>query len=55
MQRIVPNFWFDHQAEEAVDFYLAVFKDGKINKMLHYPKTEAEGLADFQKDLAGNV
>ena len=55
MQRIVPNFWFDHQAEEAVGFYLSVFKDGKINSTLHYPKTEEEGLADFQKDLAGKV
>lgn len=55
MQRIVPNFWFDHNAEEAVDFYLSVFKDGKINATLHYPKTEEEGLADFQKDLAGKV
>ncbi|HUQ84811.1 MAG TPA: VOC family protein [Candidatus Limnocylindrales bacterium] len=55
MQRIVPNFWFDHNAEEAVDFYLSVFNDGKINSTLHYPKTEEEGLADFQKDLAGKV
>lgn len=55
MQRIVPNFWFDHNAEEAVHFYLSVFKDGKINSTFHYPKTEEEGLADFQKDLAGKV
>ncbi len=55
MQKIVPNFWFDHNSEEAVDFYLSVFKDGKINATLHYPKTEEEGLADFQKDLAGKV
>jgi predicted 3-demethylubiquinone-9 3-methyltransferase (glyoxalase superfamily) len=65
MQRIVPNFWFDHNAEEAVDFYISVFstkggsasggKDSKINTTLHYPKTEEEGLADFQKDFAGKV
>lgn len=55
MQRIVPNFWFDHNAEEAVNFYLSVFKDGKINSTLNYPKTTEEGLADFQKDLAGKV
>lgn len=55
MQRIVPNFWFDHNAEKAVDFYLSVFKDSKINTTFHYPKTEEEGLADFQKDLAGKV
>lgn len=55
MQKIVPNFWFDHNAEEAVDFYLSVFKDGKINATLHYPKNKDEGLADFQKDFAGKV
>lgn len=55
MQKILPNFWFDHNAEEAVNFYLSAFKDGKINAMLHYPKTEEEGLADFQKDFAGKV
>jgi predicted 3-demethylubiquinone-9 3-methyltransferase (glyoxalase superfamily) len=55
MQKIVPNFWFDHNAEEAVDFYISVFNHSKINATLHYPKTEEEGLADFQKDLAGKV
>ncbi len=55
MQKVVPNFWFDHNAEEAVNFYLATFKDSKINAILHYPKTEEEGLADFQKDFAGKV
>ena len=55
MQKIVPNFWFDHNAEEAVHFYLSVFKDGKINTTFYYPKTEEEGLADFQKDFAGKV
>lgn len=55
MQKIIPNFWFDHNAEEAVHFYLSVFKDSKINSTLYYPKTEEEGLADFQKDFAGKV
>ena len=30
MQKITPFLWFDGQAEEAVEFYLSVFKDGKI-------------------------
>lgn len=55
MQRIVPNFWFDHQAKEAAEFYISVFGDGKINSQLYYPKTAEQGLADFQKDLAGKV
>lgn len=29
-QGITPNLWFNNNAKEAVDFYLAVFKDGKI-------------------------
>jgi predicted 3-demethylubiquinone-9 3-methyltransferase (glyoxalase superfamily) len=55
MQKIVPNFWFDHNAEDAVTFYLSVFPDSKIIATLNYPNTAEEGLADFQKDLAGKV
>jgi predicted 3-demethylubiquinone-9 3-methyltransferase (glyoxalase superfamily) len=49
MQRIVPHFWLDHNAQEAVEFYISVFKDSKINAKSYYPKT------DFQKDLAGKL
>ena len=55
MQKITANLWFDGNAKEAVDFYLSVFKDSKINSIEYYPKSAAEGLADFQKDLAGQV
>lgn len=55
MQKITPNLWFDHNAKEAVDFYISIFTDSKINSISYYPKTEQEGLADFQKDLAGKV
>ena len=55
MQKIIPNFWFNHNAQEAVDFYLSVFKDSRINSTMNYPMTEEEGLADFQKDLAGKA
>lgn len=51
-QKIVPNLWFDHNAEEAVNFYLSVFKDGKILSKTYYP---TEGLQDFQKEFAGKV
>jgi predicted 3-demethylubiquinone-9 3-methyltransferase (glyoxalase superfamily) len=51
-QKIVPNLWFDHNAEEAVDFYLSVFPDSKIVSTSHYPE---EGLLDFQKEFAGKV
>lgn len=55
MQKIVPNLWFEGNAKEAVEYYLSIFKDGRIINITYYPKTETEGLADFQKDLAGKV
>ncbi len=52
MQKIVPNLWFAGNAKEAVEFYTSVFKDSKIVSTAYYPE---EGLADFQKDMAGKV
>ncbi len=49
-KRITPNLWFDGNAKEAVDFYLSVFPNSKIVEIANYP---TEGLADFQKDMAG--
>lgn len=55
MQKIIPNLWFNKNAKEAVDFYLGVFPESKLISTAYYPNSEAEGLADFQKDLAGDV
>lgn len=52
MQKITPNLWFKGNAEEAVDFYLSIFPDGKIISTSHYP---TEGLLDFQEQFAGKV
>ncbi|MEA5155110.1 VOC family protein [Raineyella sp.] len=52
MQKIVPNLWFNRTAEEAVEFYVSVFPDAKINSVVRYP---TEGLPDFQRDFAGEV
>ena len=38
MQKITPFLWFDTQAEQAVQFYLSVFKDGKIHTTARYPE-----------------
>ena len=38
MQKITPFLWFDGNAEEAVSFYLSVFKDGKIHTTTRYPE-----------------
>jgi predicted 3-demethylubiquinone-9 3-methyltransferase (glyoxalase superfamily) len=37
-QKIVPNLWFDTEAEEAADFYTSVFKDSRIVTKTHYPE-----------------
>lgn len=54
-QKIIPNLWFDGNAQEAADFYLSIFTNGKVVHKTYYPKTEADGLADFQKELAGQL
>lgn len=38
-QKIVPNLWFDTEAEEAANFYVSVFEDARIVNVTHY--TEA--------------
>jgi uncharacterized glyoxalase superfamily protein PhnB len=38
-QEIVPNLWFDTEAEEAAEFYTSVFKNSRIVNVAHY--TEA--------------
>lgn len=54
-QKITPNLWFDGNAKEAVDFYVAAFPDSSIVSTAYYPNSSEEGLADFQQDLAGKV
>jgi len=36
MQKITPFLWFDHQAEEAMNFYVSVFKNSKIVNITRY-------------------
>lgn len=54
-QKITPNLWFDGNAKEAVDFYVAAFPGGKVISTTYYPNSAEEGLADFQLDMAGKV
>lgn len=30
MQKITPFLWFDHEAEEAANYYVAIFKNSRI-------------------------
>ena len=36
MQKISPFLWFNHQAEEAANFYVSVFKNSKIKDIARY-------------------
>jgi len=40
--KITPFLWFDTQAEEAVNYYMAVFSDAKIKKNIRYGKEGAQ-------------
>jgi predicted 3-demethylubiquinone-9 3-methyltransferase (glyoxalase superfamily) len=33
MQKITPFLWFDHQAEEAANYYVSIFKNSKIGSI----------------------
>jgi predicted 3-demethylubiquinone-9 3-methyltransferase (glyoxalase superfamily) len=36
MQKITPFLWFDGQAEEAMNFYVAIFKNSEVGKVTRY-------------------
>lgn len=36
LQAITPFLWFDHQAEEAANFYTSIFPDSRIVKVARY-------------------
>lgn len=44
MQTITPFLWFDTQAEEAMNFYLSIFKDGKILSTMPGPNNTVLGV-----------
>ena len=44
MQKIVPFLWFDGKAEEAARFYVSVFKNSKIVKVMPGPQGTAMGV-----------
>jgi predicted 3-demethylubiquinone-9 3-methyltransferase (glyoxalase superfamily) len=37
MQKISPFIWFDNNAEEAMNFYLPIFKDSKVIRATRNP------------------
>ncbi len=36
MQKITPFLWYDGKAEEAVNFYVSIFKNSKVVSMARY-------------------
>lgn len=38
MSKITPFLWFDDNAEDAITFYVSIFKDSKIIDMQRYPE-----------------
>jgi predicted 3-demethylubiquinone-9 3-methyltransferase (glyoxalase superfamily) len=36
MQKITPFLWFDGKAEEAMNFYVSVFKNSKVERVTRY-------------------
>ncbi|WEK49698.1 MAG: VOC family protein [Candidatus Kaistia colombiensis] len=36
MQKITPFLWFDNQVEEAIIFYVSIFKNAKVGKVARY-------------------
>jgi predicted 3-demethylubiquinone-9 3-methyltransferase (glyoxalase superfamily) len=36
MQKITPFLWFDGQAEEAMNFYVSIFKNSKVMSVTRY-------------------
>ncbi|MFZ0390165.1 MAG: VOC family protein [Calditrichia bacterium] len=41
MQKITPFLWFDDNAEEAVQFYTAIFQNAGTGELLHYNDASA--------------
>lgn len=51
LQKIVPNLWFDSQAEEAAKYYVSIFKNSEVGRISHYG---TEGFEIHQRP-AGSV
>jgi predicted 3-demethylubiquinone-9 3-methyltransferase (glyoxalase superfamily) len=56
-QKLVPNLWFDTEAEEAAEFYTSIFPNSKIVHVAHYTEAgprEAGSVMVVQFELNGN-
>jgi predicted 3-demethylubiquinone-9 3-methyltransferase (glyoxalase superfamily) len=44
MKKITPFLWFDHQAEEAMNFYTSTFKNSKVLGVSRGPDGKAQSV-----------
>ena len=42
MQRITPFLWYDNQAEEAMNYYVSIFKNSKVGSVTRYDEAGAK-------------
>jgi predicted 3-demethylubiquinone-9 3-methyltransferase (glyoxalase superfamily) len=42
LQKITPCLWFDNQAEEAVDYYISIFRNSRVTAVARYPEAGQE-------------
>ncbi|HEX2914484.1 MAG TPA: VOC family protein [Chloroflexia bacterium] len=54
MQKITPSLWFDNTAEEAVNFYISVFKKARITTITRYGK-EGPGQEGVVRTIAFEI
>jgi predicted 3-demethylubiquinone-9 3-methyltransferase (glyoxalase superfamily) len=52
MQKITPSLWFDNNAEEAMNYYVSVFKNSRIVRIDYYPD---ESLDEHFEGMSGKV
>lgn len=51
MQKITPCLWFDANCEEAVNFYISLFPNSKIDSIKRYP----EGMGGPMEGMGGKI
>ena len=51
LNKIIPNLWFNTEAEDAAKFYTSIFKNSSIDKVTPYPNVGQE----IHKKKAGSV
>jgi predicted 3-demethylubiquinone-9 3-methyltransferase (glyoxalase superfamily) len=52
VQKITPSLWFDNNCEEAMNYYVSVFPDSKIETIQYYPENAED---EHMKGMEGKV